>query len=224
MSTPLLFVPPRLALSIARPRFDAFLAAFDVALPREASAGSPIDVARALWGMPTLEALADAVDLLDLLATDDGAAAIRDAARAAGRTLPRNLPPADLATVPRAADLAEPQRRRRRPANRRAPDRMDRGQLRHTGEEGPAGDESTRRVRAEEGLEDDCEVRGALKKRSTALKKRSTAGLHRSTRRPSRSTRRQSRSVRRPSRLTRRPSRSTRRLCRSARRPDRSLR
>jgi hypothetical protein len=99
MPAPLVFVPPRLSLSIARPHFTAFLAAFGVALPREAGGGSPLGFARALWGISAPEAFADAVDLLDLFASDEGSAAIRDAARAAGRTLPRKLSPADLAAV-----------------------------------------------------------------------------------------------------------------------------
>jgi hypothetical protein len=99
MPSPLVFVHPRLPLAIARPRFAAFLSAFGVALPREALEGHPIAFARSLWSIPASEPFADAVDLLDLFASDEGAAAIRDAARAAGRTLPRGLPPADLAAV-----------------------------------------------------------------------------------------------------------------------------
>ncbi len=99
ITAPPVFVPPRLPLSIARPRFVAFLAAFGVVLPREAREGSPSAFARALWGISAPEPFADAVDLLDLFASDEGAAAIRDAARAASRKLPRKLPPADLAAV-----------------------------------------------------------------------------------------------------------------------------
>ena len=98
-----------------------------------------------------------------------------------------------------------------------SPGRMDRAQLRRTGEEGPAGNESARRVRAQEGLENDCQVRGALKTRSTAR-------LHRSTRRPPRSARRRDRSTVRPSRSVRRGDRSVRRRDRSTVRPSRSVR
>jgi hypothetical protein len=93
------FVPPRLSLSIARPRFPAFLAAFGVALGRNALDGSPIAFARALWGISASDAFADAVDLLDLFATGEGAGVVRDAACPAGRKLPRKLPAADLAAV-----------------------------------------------------------------------------------------------------------------------------
>jgi hypothetical protein len=99
MPTPLLFLPPRLPLSISRPRFAAFLAAHSVPLPPDSLSAPPLDFARALWGIPATDAFADAIDLLDLLASDEGAAAIRDATRAAGRKLPRKLSSADLAAV-----------------------------------------------------------------------------------------------------------------------------
>ena len=99
MPAPLLFVPPRLSLSIARPRFASLLAAFDVTLPADVLDGPPLAFARALWGLRASDRFADAIDLLDLFACDAGSSAIRDAARAAARTLPRHLPPADLAAV-----------------------------------------------------------------------------------------------------------------------------
>jgi hypothetical protein len=98
----LTFIPPRLPLTISRPRFTAFLRAFASPIPPAltvALAASPLDLARTLWGFPASPALADAFDLLDLLSTDAGLTAITHASRAASLRLPLRLPPADLAAV-----------------------------------------------------------------------------------------------------------------------------
>ncbi len=100
MALPLLFLPPRLPLSISLPRFTSFLLALRAPLPlRLLSTSRPptaLDLARALWGVPASPDFSDAIDLLDLLSSPTGAPT---PPRAARRPLPLRLPPADLAAV-----------------------------------------------------------------------------------------------------------------------------
>jgi hypothetical protein len=103
MPRPLLFLPPRLPLSISRPRFTALLQSLRSPVPQPVLSCLPslsgVDLARTFWGVPASPSLTETADLLDLLSTPEGATAIADASRAARRPLPLRLAPADLAAV-----------------------------------------------------------------------------------------------------------------------------
>ena len=103
----LVFVSPALSLSIRPTRWLALLRAHGVACPL-APLPAPDDVARFLFGVRGHEDFADAVDTLDLLACPLGLGELLTAADHLKVTLPRHLPPGDLAALVLARRARDP--------------------------------------------------------------------------------------------------------------------